>query len=376
MFSDALRKIALGLSICVLMSGPARADGSPPIRIVSTPNPSVLPLLLAMSDHPDLPVRLIPARNGEEITKTLSGADGLVSMTWVAEADRKFVPDLKLVSVDYWRGFFMLTPKSLHVSRLADLSGSNLLISGPTGGGRDGGPDLLFKAFMKRAGYDPSTHSEKTVRIVLGNRTIPVVRRVYPDGDFRVYYLPAMDAAKVLVSRAKLDDGSGNPAESRPASALFMADPAASGIVMEGRMEGVTIEKSIDVQAQFAGDSGWQEGELPLGGMSLSSSILSDPVRGRDARRIVEAYEQAAEEIMAARGRPFRMMRVASAISDGVDQYFGQYGMRLPVMVIAAAIRNGDLVYRTDRKVQDMMPDLEKFDKEVIGALPPESPHD
>ncbi|NNM82939.1 MAG: hypothetical protein HKL98_10110, partial [Burkholderiales bacterium] len=359
-------------------AGQCLADpAKPPIRIVSTPNPSVLPLLLAMANHPDLPVQLEPVGQGSEIGKAFSrgGAEGLVSMTWVAalQAIRGVAPDLRLVSVDYWRGFFTLAPSSAHLSRLADLGGRNLLISGPVGGGRDGGPDLLFQALMKRQGFDPSRHSENTVQITLGGDRISVIRRFYPSGNLIVYYLPAMEAAKVLVSGAKLDDGSGIPERSLPASALFMADPAASGIVMEGRMQGASMEKIIDVQSAFSGFSGWREGELPLGGLSLRAAVLADPSRAGDAHRIVEAYEEAAEEIMAARGRPFRMMRVASAISAGVQKYYGQYGMRLPVMVLASALRNGDLIYRTDIKVGDMIPDLERFDEEMTGSAPPAS---
>ena len=150
------------------LSGIAAAEEVAPIRIVATPNPSVLPLLLAMANEPDLPVELVPVRSGAEAAKALaSGGEGLISMTWVAasESIRAVAPDLRTVSVDYRRGFFALSPSDLHVSRLADLGGRNILVSGPAGGGRNGGPDILFRALMRREGYDPSVYSEQTVRL-------------------------------------------------------------------------------------------------------------------------------------------------------------------------------------------------------------------
>lgn len=385
MFKFTSRAIVHGLLVCVGMSvlalavlhKAAKAATLSPIHIVSTPNPSVLPLLLAMARDPSLPVQLIPVGNGSEIRDAFDSGrgDGLLSMTWVAASEviNDFVPDLKLVSVDFWRGFFELTPDSLRVTRLADLSGKNLLISGPAGGGRDGGPDLLFQAVMKKEGYDPWSYSESTVSLTVGGSKLSVVRRVYSKGDFKVYYLPAKEAMEVLVSRAPLDDGSGNSANSQPASGAFMVDPAATGIVMEGMMKGASITKSIDAQTEFKGYSAWPVNELPLGGLSMRSSVLADPGRAEEIKRVVTAYERAASDLMGARGHPLQMMAMALEISHGVMKYYRKYGLDLPAMVIAAAVRNADFVYRTDQSVKEMTPDLKGFIAEILGTSPPDS---
>jgi len=348
-----------------------------PIRIVSTPNPSVLPLLLAMARDPNLPVQLMPVGSGAGINDAFAsqGAEGLLAMTWVAasEVTNGVVPDLKLVTVNFWRGFFELTPSANHIANLSDLTGKNLLLSGPVGSGRDSGPDILFKAMMKREGYDPSTYSENTVTINVGGSSLSVIRRVYPSGDFRVYYMPAMAAAKVLISQTVLDDGDGVTSNDQPASGSFMVDPAATGIVMNGTMQGLSLTKSIDVQQEFSGYRAWPANELPLGGLSLRASVLNDPSRAAEVQQVRMAYEKAASDLMAARGHPLVMLGLASAISQGITTYYQQYGLSLPAPVIAAAIRNGDLVYRTDTTVDSLMPDLVDFDTELLGSKPPES---
>jgi hypothetical protein len=345
-----------------------------PIRITSTPNPSVLPLLLAMAREPDLPVILIPVTNGTEIDQAFANqnAEGLLSMTWVAagKAMSGAVPDLTLVSVNFWRGFFELTPQTLAVTGFNELTGRNLLLSGPVGGGRNSGPDTLFKAAMKRAGFDPSVYQENTVTITVDGSPVSVVRRHYASGDFRVYYLPVMSAVSVLNSGQLLDDGDGNPQNDLPASASFMVEPAATGIVMQGMMANTAYDKAIDIQTLFTGYMSWPSAELPLGGLSLRASVLNDPNRAGAVARVRTAYEKAANDLMAARGNPIEMYGLVSKISQGVTQYYGQYGLSLPSPVIAAALSSGSLVYRTDLSNTAILPDLIGFHTELLGSAP------
>ncbi|MHB8347225.1 MAG: hypothetical protein ACYDHM_08570 [Acidiferrobacterales bacterium] len=316
-----------------------------PVQIVSTPNPSVLPLLLAMSRDPHLPVRLIPVKSGSGISQAFasSRADGVLSMTWVAAgmAATGVAPDLALVSVTFWRGFFELTPSGVHASRLSDLQGKNLLLSGPVGGGRDAGPDILFKATMKRDGFDPTRYSDRRVRIEVDGKTISVTRRVYTSGDFRVYYMPVMDATQILIRQIPLNNGGGNSGTKQPASGAFMVEPAATGIVLNGYLRFTRLTKAIDVQKIFTGYTEWPAGELPLGGLSLRTAVLDDPSRSAEVAQLRIAYEKSASDLMAARGHPLRLARYARAISKGIDIYYRQYGLSLPAPVIMAAIHNG-----------------------------------
>ena len=374
-----LLSLLLGLPMGLAGLEAARASVSalPPIRIVSTPNPAVLPLLLAMSRDPGLPVQLIPVSGGEGIDKALrsGAADGQISMTWVAakEAAQGTVPDLTLVAVTFWRGFFELAPAAGQLSQLSALRGKNLLVSGPVGGGRDAGPDILFQATMKRAGYDLTRYADDTANVDAGGTTLSVTRRVYPSGDLRVYYLPAMDAAKVLTAQTPLGNGDWDRSKPQPASGAFMAEPAATGIVLSGYLKGTHLVRAIDVQKLFGSYHAWPEGELPLGGLSLRAAVLNDPARAAAAQRVTRAYERAAADIMAARGHPLKMARIVMVISKGVTTYYHQYGLSLPALVIAAAIHGGDLVYRSDLTVPQIRPDLVAFESELLAYPAPGS---
>ena len=368
--------LAIALWITGLESAGAAVSPAP-IRIVSTPNPALLPLLLAMSRDSSLPVQLIPVSGGDGVRQAFASgrADGQLSMTWVAaaEAAQGSVPDLTLVSVTFWRGFFELAPAAAKVSQLSALAGKDLLVSGPVGGGRDAGPDILFKATMKRAGYDPSRYADDAANVRAGSKTLSVTRRVYASGDFRVYYLPAMDAAKVLTAQTPLGNGDWDKGKDQPASGAFMAEPAATGIVLSGYLKGTHLVRAIDVQKLFSGYQAWPEGELPLGGLSLRAAVLNDPARAAQAQRVRRAYEQAAADIMAARGHPLKMARIVMAISKGVTTYYQQYGLSLPALVIAAAIHNANLVYRADLTVPQIRPDLMAFETQLLGRPVPDS---
>ncbi|WP_156521208.1 substrate-binding domain-containing protein [Halothiobacillus diazotrophicus] len=348
-----------------------------PIRVTSTPNPSVLPLLLAMAQDPSLPVTLLPVSNGSEIDQAFANqdAEALLAMTWV-EAGKVLSgaePDLRLVSVNFWRGFFELAAQSLGVTNFTDLTGRNILLSGPVGGGRNGGPDTLFQGALKRAGFDPTTYEENTVTVDVNGTPLSVVRRHYDSGDFRVYYLPVTAAVSVLNSGQLLDDGDGNSQNDMPASASFMVDPAATGIVMQGMMSNITYGKAIDIQTLFTGYLSWPPSELPLGGLSIRASVLDDPSRAAAVARLRAAYEKAANDLMAARGYPMQMRDLTTQIADQVNRYYGQYGLSLPAPVIAAALTNGSLVYRTDLSVNAILPDLVAFHTELLGKAPPTS---
>ena len=112
---------------------------------------------------------------------------------------------------------------------------------------------------------------------------------------------------------------------------------------------------------------------MPLGGLSLRAAVLNDPARAAQAQRVRRAYEQAAADIMAARGHPLKMARIVMAISKGVTTYYQQYGLSLPALVIAAAIHNANLVYRADLTVPQIRPDLMAFETQLLGRPVPDS---
>ena len=321
----------------------------PPLQIVSTPNPNVFPLLIALHDHPDLPVRLIPVKNSAGIDAAFDhGADGVLGMTYTVaqKAGDGHAPDLALEGVYFWRGFFEMTVPEAHSFK--DLKGRGLIVSGPVTGGTGGAPDMLFQAALARDGT--------SVR------------------DFSICHLPVRQGVKLLESGEPMDS---NPAcqGAMPAAGILLVEPASTGLILKSSMpfgSGKNVQRSIDVQKLFSGYTSWQPDELPHGGFAIRRSALKDPVKRMQYAAFVKAYREAIGRINHADGMFSRIM-LGRTISSEMDKYFGQYQTRLPAMVVANAIGNGELRFRDDRALDSIRPDLTKFLGEVLNekTLPP-----
>lgn len=328
------------------LSLPARS-APPPLQIVSTPNPNVFPLLVALHDHPDLPVHLIAVKNSAGIDAGFKqGGDGVLAMTYAIaqRASDGRVPDLALEGVYFWRGFFEMTMPKAH--SYADLKGKGLIVSGPVTNGKGGAPDMLFHAALARAGTSPD--------------------------DFSVCYLPVRQGVQLLESGKPMNS---NPAckGTIPAAGLFVAEPGASGMILKSSLSfGTTVKRSIDVQKLFSGYTEWQPDELPHGGFGIRRAALNDPVKLAQYKAFIQAYRQAIDELNHADGF-FSRLRLGHIISSGMDQYFGQFRSGPPTMVVAKAIGNGELEYRDDRALGGIQTDLGSFLKEVlkVKTLPP-----
>ncbi len=326
-----------------------------PLHIASTPNPNVFPLLLAMSNQPNLPVTLLPVGTAGDASTALSNgsANGLLAMTYTAAqmVTTGKVPDLKLVSVNFWDGFTVLAPQSAQIHSFYDLINHGVLIAGPTAGGKGGGPDLIFQAAARRAGLSAES--------------------------FSLCYLPVMQAVPLLLNQTAMNSNPAcNPADSSPATAISLVEPAATGLVLQSRMNPNTaglVQKVIPLQPLFSGYSAWPSDELPHGGLALRAGVLNAPDSRHTAQQVLGAYEAAADQIMAAKNHPLVLMRIAQQISQGITTYYGQYGLAIPAPVIFAALRSGDFRYRTDRPLPTIEPDLTAFLTEVVGSAPPSS---
>ncbi len=185
------------------------------LRIVATPNPNVFPLLVALAEDPTLPVEIVPVAGGPDMDSLFSSghADGLLAMTYtIAEkVTSKKIPDLRLRYVGLWKGFNEVTYQQDHISNFGDLRGKGLIVAGPAGGGKNGGPDMIFQAALKRSGMSLS--------------------------DVKVCYLPVMQAVKLLKSRAALNSNAQCDASmAMPASGISLVEPATTGLVMQGMM--------------------------------------------------------------------------------------------------------------------------------------------
>lgn len=343
-----LRKITV-LSLALVFALPAFGQGK--LRILATPNPNIFPLLVAMADDPSLPVEIVPVADNAGIDTALNAgkADALLSMTYTAaqKATSGNMPDLRLVYVGLWKGFSEVTYKADGIRGFGQLRGKGVIVSWPVGGGKEGGPDMIFRAALKRAGMSVA--------------------------DLNICYLPVMEASKLLKDHALLNT---NPhcdaAFAFPASGISLIEPAATGMIMQGMMSLASasgMERGIEFQPLFTGYRAWPNDQLPHGGLSVMGRVLDDPVQAKNLAVVLAAYKKSVDKMNHARG--FGLISVSGSISDGMAHYFGQYKIEAPRMVIMAALRNGQLMFRSDAPVS-VQKDLNLFLTEVVGTSPPE----
>lgn len=334
-----------GIFFVALLVLSLSAQGAEPLlRIAASPNPNVFPLLIALHDHPDLPVRLIPVKNSAGIDAAFDqGADGMLAMTYAIaqKAQDGHVPDLALAGVYFWRGFFEITLTGAHSFK--DLKGKGLIVSGPVTGGMGGAPDLLFKAALARDGTSPS--------------------------DFSICYLPVMQGVQLLESGKPMDSNLACQG-GMPAAGILLVEPASSGLVLKSSMplgSGKSVQRSIDLQKLFGSYTSWQPDELPHGGFAIRRSALNEPVKRAQYFAFMKAYQEAIDKINHADGM-FSRIRLGRTISSEMDKYFGQYQTNLPAIVVADAIGNGEMRFRDDRTLSSVQTELTSFLAEVLSA--------
>jgi hypothetical protein len=322
------------------------------LRIAATPNPNIFPLLVAMADDPSLPVEIVPVADSKEIDTVFQQgrADGLLAMTYTIakKVTSDKIPDLRLVYVGLWKGFSEVTYKKDEIKNFSDLRGKGLIVAGPTGGGKNGGPDFIFQAALKRSGMTTA--------------------------DVHVCYLPVMEAVKLLKEQLPLNSNSHCDASfSMPPSGISLVEPAATGLIMDSIMSSFSVsgmERGISYQPLFTGYTAWPNDQLPHGGLSILGSVLDNPEQAKLVSKVLAAYKKAAEKISTARG--FRAIGVARVISAGVEQYFQAYKLELPAMVVMVSMVRGNMEFRSDAPVT-IQDDLNRFLTEVVGASPPKS---
>lgn len=356
-------KVLLALAVFTLSACGGGGSGAPntiplvPIKMTGTPNPNVFPLLLAMARNPQLPVNLIPVADGAGIDTAFAtgGAEALLSMTYTAaqKSVSGKIPSLQLVSVNLWRGFSEVSPTALGITSFTQLIGKGIIVSGPTSGGKGGGPDLIFQAAIKRAGFLPT--------------------------QFNICYLPVMEGAAMIAQQTLMSSNPKCPATfTMPASAISLVEPAATGLVMQTLMPTTTgaaaptpLARAIDVQSLFTGFTAWPATQLPHGGMSVLKAVSDDPARAAALTQVRTAYSAAVDEINLAKTNPMKLQQIATIISGGITTYYGQYGLNLPAPAISAAVLQNELVFRSDLTVAATQVNLSAFLNEVTNASVP-----
>lgn len=330
------------------------------LKIVSTPNPSVFPLLVALAEQPNLPVELIPVSGSSGIDKAFLNqqGEGLLAMSFVIakKVTDNIIPNLQLQGVYLWREFSEIALTDLNISNFMDFAGKNIIVSGPVGTGKNGGPDIIFLAALQRSGVDITYEENGDIRY-------------FPESDITVFYLPVMDAIDVMLNQTILDDGDGDTSNDQSAIAILLIEPASTGLMINALVEGVNLERAIDLQSDiFTGYSAWLEDELPIGGVGILKQSLVD--KSSQVESFLQAYQQASEAIMAAKDDANALLYYADLISQGLDQYYSQFDIAIPGEMVMAAIQNGHLVYRTDRDLSDIAYDLNLFIEELVTTVP------
>jgi hypothetical protein len=326
-----------------------------PIKLVSTPNPNVFPLLLAVARNPALAVQLVPAASSSDIDSAFAsgGAEALLSMTYTAaqKVTSSKIPDLQLMQSYFWRGFSLVSPSTAGVTSFDNLVGKGIVISGPASGGKGGGPDFIFQAAVKRSGHTMA--------------------------DFKVCYLPVMQGAPMLAQQQLMNSNTACDTNFAFApTAISLVEPAATGLQMQTLMNtsgGVKLNKAIDVQALFTGYTAWPTGQLPHGGLSARKAVLDDASRAAVLKTVASAYASAIQEINTATTNPASLADISNVISAGITTYYGQYGLSLPAAAIGAALVQKELIFRTDLANTTIKSDLQSFLNEVVGSAVPDS---
>jgi len=317
-----------------------QAETDTTLRVVSTPNPSLFPFLLALDSNPDLKATLVPVSGSKTINSAFqeNKGDALLSMTYVAakKSISESIEEMRLHSVNYWRGFQTLSYTEENISDMGDLVGKNYLISGPVGTGENGGPDIFFKAAARIAGFNSD--------------------------NFNMHYQSLNDGVETFSTQAKMDDN-------QLVAGYLLVEPAATGMIMQGQSQDLSIHRSVDMQKLINDNrsyTAWESTELPLGGLSIAVRVDDDPAYKDSITALTQAYNQGAKDLMDAKGNMQTLREYAQIISDGITEHYAEYGIAIPMPVIMGAIQNGELIYKNNIENSTIQQDLDSFIEDVL----------
>lgn len=335
------RALGAGLGMATLALGrslPGFASELNRLTVVSPPNPHVFPLLLALHKNPRLPVNLLPVGTSGDVRSALAtgGAQAALLMTYMAPkvgagAGKALEPQL----ITTWRGFFQIGTREF--SRLADLKGQVMVISGPVGSGRGGGGDLIFRALCRREGLNPDT-------------------------DFRLTYLPVAEGSRLIAEGKAASIALPSPASSGMLMRAMIAQRPMMRMMAEQRMgmkiNSVPLYQGVDYQAAFGDLPGVSPGELPLGGLYAAPEA--------DAASLGALTEALAEAIHDLAAAP--QSHVETVLAQLRKYYAAQHVPGMPAMLLERAIADGDLVYRAERPGGALASGLSAFLSEVAES--------
>lgn len=318
------------MSLAPLTARTAAAGEQDAFIVVSPPNPHVFPLILGLAERPELKIIIKPVKTSADAKAAMAaGADAMLAMTYVAAAQAASgeLQSLQLVLPTTWRGFWEVAGPG--VASFRDLKGKSVVVSGPVGPGKGGGGDAIFRAAARRQGIDP-------------------------DHELNVVYAPIQQGYELVKS--------GN------AAAIAVPAPASTGMALATKMGMGQLRPVIDFQSLFGGFSSFPVGQLPLGGLHATAATLNVPGKRAQLINAIAAYAIGVSKLAQS------PLLAAMSVSKGFGKLYNEAGAPPPpAPVLAQAISNGDLVYRTDIGTPAIRADLAAWLMELNGTSPPPS---
>jgi len=305
--------LVLFLSACNTNSAPAE-----PLRIACPPNPNMIPLFVAMDRHQEnLNIELVPVPGVPELAAAVQGGQADVALFFSAAGAKQFnkgtLTSLRLWNVNVWRALYLVAEPRF--DSLESLRGQKILASFP-----GGAPDLVMRAAMRQAGYDPDT-------------------------DFVIEYLPSAQVQQLLLA------GQGQ--------AALLPEPQVTALISKAAQQGQTLQPAVDLQAGFSAEN-WEADYIPLGGVFVTEALASDADRRAALEQFIAAYDEAAA---------YAMSHPAEAGEITARAFKEYFGGQLPAEAVISALENGRLVFNS-RPVAALRPDLDQFLALIVGQAP------
>jgi len=312
-----LRAWIAGIVIVFLLAACAPSNREAArLRVACPPNPNMIPLFVEM-EREDVPVTLVPVPGVPELAAAVQGGQADVALFFSATGAKLYnhgtLTNLRLWTISVWRAVYLVSGPG--IDSLEDLVGKKILASFP-----GGATDLIMRAGMRDAGYDP-------------------------DADFAIEYLPSAQVKQLLLA------GKGD--------AALLPEPHVSSLIAKAAEQGLQLHAAVDLQSGFDA-SAWEKGNAPLGGIFVTQEVLDDPARKAAFERFVKAYAQSSQWTMA---HPDQAGEIVA------QSFSKNFGGTLSAEVVATAIQGGRLTFQ-DRSAAELRPDLDHFLQAVVGQAP------
>ena len=289
----------------VFFGGGLPIYGENTLRFTTPPDPNMVSAFVLMDKgflKGKVNINYIPSKGAGDIIAHLQSKDvdvAFFSVPGGAKLYAKGFKDIKLLGVHVWKALYVIAGND--VKGWKDLRKKKIFIAF-----RGGPPDIIARACMRGAGYNP-------------------------DKDFNIEYLPSPQIKMLLLA------GKGY--------AAVFPEPHISMLILKSRGK---LKSAIDLQNDFSKSyKDWKSEEIPLGAMW----IIYKNVKGKEED--IKAFSLSLKEANRyAMENPDEAGRITA-------KYFSKYfGGKFPAKAISMAIKSGrlKLEFRDIKKVKSLIP--------------------